>query len=92
MKDDNTRLHVIDAIRDARDLDADEKAFLWTVESRGVMFASAPVAAGDMGMSRAQFYRVAARLHDRGLVTRTGRERRHRWRVNEGAVIALIPA
>lgn len=52
------RNDVIWAIRDARGLTAQEKAFLFVVESRGEMTTTATKAAEDMGLSRATYYRV----------------------------------
>jgi hypothetical protein len=63
------RNQVMWAIRDARGLSANEKVFLFTVESRGSMRTTQVNAAKDMGLSRATYYRVRDSLIGRDLLT-----------------------
>jgi hypothetical protein len=80
-------------IRDARGLDAYEKAFLFVVASRGEeMFTSAETAAADMGMSPAQFHKVASRLSERELIRREARPgKSSKYLLNMEALATLKP-
>jgi hypothetical protein len=69
------RNEVIWGLRDAGDaLDIYEYAFLNIVESRGTYWANRQRAWVEMRMSRPQFYKVRARLIDRGLLIAQERE------------------
>ncbi|QIG42067.1 hypothetical protein G5V58_04125 [Nocardioides anomalus] len=73
LKPKNVDHQTLWAIRDARDLDAWEKAFLFVVATRGLMFTTAARAAADMGMGLTKFYAVRKSLLSRALVSVTTR-------------------
>jgi len=85
------------AIRDARGLSVYEKAFLFVVATRGVMFTIATKAAQDMGMGLTKFYAVRQALLSRGLISVRTRGQGNRtsrttmYTVNLEAVRALTP-
>lgn len=62
------RNHVIWAIRDNQTLTAQEKLFLFVVESRGKMTTKVANGVADMGFSRATYYRVRDSLLERRLI------------------------
>jgi len=79
-------------IRDARSLTGHEKAFLFVVESRGIMFSEAETARADMGLSRSTFYDVRKGLERKGLIdVRPRRLKSTLYRVNVDALRALVP-
>ena len=65
-------LEAIWKIRDARGLDYKEKAFLFTVASRGAMTARWGTAAADMGMSKDTYYRTRDSLFEKNLLVVDG--------------------
>lgn len=65
---ENVRLEVLFHIRDARGLNAKEKAFLFVTESRGVMFSKWDKAAADMGLSKRGYYDARASLLAKDLI------------------------
>jgi hypothetical protein len=75
-------------IRDARGLDALEKVFLYTVESRGVMKTSWQRAAADMGMKRSTFYNIRNSLVEKGLIGVVPQGRETAWYVVNTAGLA----
>lgn len=85
------RVQTMAAIRNARGLTADDKAMLYTTESRGEVFATADIFRQDCGMGKNKFYATRSRLDALGLLD--VRERRPKgttcYRVNHDAVAAL---
>lgn len=79
-------------IRDARGLNANEKALLWAIESRGITFTAWQTTAEDAGMKKDVFYRTRAALIKKGLLKAGLRKDDTTvYRVNEKAVAALVP-
>jgi len=86
------RGEVIWMIRDARDLKANEKAFLFVCESRGEMTAKRERCYGDMGMGKDAFYAARDSLIAKGLIT--AREvvgGTTRYRVSAEALARYVP-
>lgn len=67
------RLEVLWAIRDCRSLNAQEKALLWAIESRGVHYGTWETVAADAGMKRDAYYRWRGGLEDKGVLSVTER-------------------
>lgn len=65
---ENVRIEVLFQIRDARGLNAKEKAFLFVTESRGIMYSKWDNAAADMGLSKRGYYDARASLLSKGLL------------------------
>lgn len=61
------------AIRDSRALNAQEKALLWAVESRGIHYGSWETVASDAGMKRDAYYKWRKSLQDKGVLSVTER-------------------
>lgn len=65
---ENVRLEVLFHIRDARGLNAKEKAFLFVTETRGFMFGKWDTNAADMGLSKRGYYDARNSLLEKGLI------------------------
>lgn len=88
----NMSVQTIWNIRDARGINANEKAFLFVVASRGVMFSEWQTAAADMGMSKDTYYRTRNALIKKGLVKEGLRKDTTTvYRLEEKALAALVP-
>jgi hypothetical protein len=88
---EGTRLEAVWAIRDARDLDTDQKAFLWAVESRGVATAHWRTMADDVDMTRSRFYRSRREAIEAGLVEQVEHRGRNGLRVVFPALALHVP-
>lgn len=89
----NMSVQAIWNIRDARGINANEKAFLFVVASRGIMTAAWQTAAADMGMSKDTFYRTRNSLIKKGLIKEGLRKDTTTvYRLEEKALAALVPA
>jgi hypothetical protein len=69
----SVRLEVLWAIRDSRTLNAQEKALLWAVESRGVHYGTWQTVAADAGMKKDAYYKWRGRLEAKGVLQVTER-------------------
>lgn len=80
-------------IRDARQLNSNEKLLLMVIESRGQMWATVAQVIDDMGMSRSTFYKTRNDLKARNLihVLTRGTNQTTMYRVNREAVRRLLP-
>lgn len=67
------RAPVMWAIRDCRLLNAQEKALLWAIESRGVHYGTWETVAADAGMKRDAYYNWRPRLVAKGVLSATTR-------------------
>lgn len=72
MTNQQTRLTVVDMIRDAQ-LPANVKALLWAVESRGCHYGRWQTLAADAGLSKNAYYRAKAKAEALGLLKVTRR-------------------
>ncbi|WP_248581174.1 hypothetical protein [Nocardioides sp. InS609-2] len=66
-------LDVIWAIRDCRTLNAQEKALLFAIESRGVHYGTWETVAADAGMKKDGYYRWRGELEAKGVLSVTER-------------------
>jgi hypothetical protein len=90
----NMRVMTMAHIRNARGLKPEEKAILYTVESRGEVYSTRDTLLEDCGgMSKSRFYRHRNSLVAKGLLQAEVRRPRGTtvYRVNSEAVEALAP-
>lgn len=90
----NMRVMTMAHIRNARGLGPEEKAILYTVESRGEVYSTRDTFLDDCGrMSKSRFYRHRNSLLAKGLLQAEVRRPRGTtiYRVNSDAVEALAP-
>lgn len=88
------RVKTMAHIRNARGLGPEEKAILYTVESRGEVYSTRETFREDCGgMGKTRFYRYRNSLLDKGLLQAEVRRPRGTtvYRVNSEAVEALTP-
>jgi hypothetical protein len=60
-------------IRDCRTLNAQEKALLWAIESRGIHYGTWETVAADAGMKKDAYYRWRGSLEAKGVLSVTER-------------------
>jgi hypothetical protein len=73
VSESKVRLEVMWAIRDCRTLNAQEKALLWAIESRGIHYGTWETVAADAGMKKDAYYRWRGDLESKGVLSVTER-------------------
>ena len=71
MSNTASSMETVWAVRDARGLNANEKTFLYTVASRGVMKTCRETALEDMGFKKDTFYKVVKSLKAKEVIIET---------------------
>lgn len=85
-------VQVIWNIRDARNLNHEEKGFLFVVASRGVMSSRWDTAAADMGMTKQRYYKARSSLLEKGLLEEGRRMNGTTvYRIKEDVLATYVP-